>query len=71
MSLKVKGICQSKGLLAPPKRSKHLNTPTSNLKCGDTSGSTSTDNKSKDKDFVASEVNESSFESSESTSQDI
>jgi len=41
------------------------------LKCGDTSGSTSTDNKSKDKDFVASEVNESSFESSEATSQDI
>jgi transcription antitermination factor NusG len=30
-----------------------------------------TNNKSKDKDFVASEVNESSFESSEATSQDI
>jgi hypothetical protein len=32
------------------------------------SGSTSIDNKSKDKDFVANEVNESSFESSEVTS---
>jgi hypothetical protein len=35
------------------------------------SGSTSTNNKSKDKEFVASEVNESSSESSEATSQDI
>jgi hypothetical protein len=35
------------------------------------SGSTSTNNKSKDKEFVASEVNESSSESSVATSQDI
>jgi hypothetical protein len=35
------------------------------------SGSTSTNNKSKDKIFVANEVSESSFESSEVTSQDI
>ncbi len=60
-----------KGLLAPPRWSKCLNTPISSLKCGDTSGSTSTNSKSKDKDFVASEVNESSFESNETTSQDI
>jgi len=62
---------QSEGLLAPPKRIKHLNTPTSGLKCDDMNGSTSTDNKSKDKNFVASEVNEFSYESSEATSQDI
>ncbi len=60
----------SEGLLAPPRRSKHLNTPTSSLKCGDMSGSTSIDNKSKDKDFVANEISESSSESSEATSQD-
>jgi hypothetical protein len=35
------------------------------------SGSTSTDNKSKDKDFVTNEVSESSSKSSEVTSQDI
>jgi hypothetical protein len=35
------------------------------------SGFTSTDNKSKDKDFVANEVNESNSESSEVTSQYI
>jgi hypothetical protein len=64
-------LLQSKGLLAPPRRNKHLNTPTNNLKCGDMNGSTSIDNKSKDKKFVANEVNESSFESSEVTSQDI
>jgi hypothetical protein len=34
------------------------------------SGSTSIDNKSKDKDFVANEISESSSESSEATSQD-
>ncbi len=34
------------------------------------SGSTLTNNKSKGKDFVASEVNESSSESSQATSQD-
>jgi hypothetical protein len=62
---------QSEGLLAPPKRSKCLNTLTGSLKCGDMSGSTSTDNKSKNKDFVANEVNESNSESSEVTSQDI
>jgi hypothetical protein len=62
---------QSKGLLAPPRQNKHLNTPTSSLKCGDMSGCTSTDNKSKDNFFVASEVNEFSYESSEATSQDI
>jgi len=53
-----RNLFQSKGLLASPKWSKHLNTPTSNLKCGDMSGSTSTDKKSKDKDFVATKVNE-------------
>ncbi len=52
-------------------RNRNLNTPTSSFKCGDMSGSTSTNNKSKDKEFVASEVNESSSESSEATSQDI
>jgi hypothetical protein len=62
---------QSKGLLASPQWSKHLNTPTSNLKYGDMSGSTSTDKKSKDKDFVAIEVNEFNYESSEAKSQDI
>ncbi len=34
-------------------------------------GSTSTDKKSKSKDFVATEVNELSYESSEARSQDI
>jgi len=62
---------QLEGLLAPPKRRKCLNTLTCSLKCGDMSGSTSTENKSKNKDFVANEVNESNSESSEATSQDI
>ncbi len=61
----------SKGLLAPPRWSKCLNTTTSSLKCGDMSGSTSADNKLEDKHFVANEVSESSSESSEVTSQDI
>ncbi len=65
-----RNLPQLEGLLAPPKWNKRLNTPTSGLKCGDTSGSTSTDYKAKDKDFVASEVGESSFKSSEVTSQD-
>ncbi len=55
------------GLLTSPKWSKRLNTPTSSLKCGDMSGSTSTNKKSKDNFFVANEVSESSFESSEVT----
>jgi hypothetical protein len=66
-----RNLLQSKGLLASPKWSKHLNTPTSSLKCGDMNGSTSTDKKSKSKDFVATEVNELSYESSEARSQDI
>jgi hypothetical protein len=47
--------------LASPKWSKHLNTATSSLKCGDMSGSTSTNKKSKDKFFVANEVSESTL----------
>jgi hypothetical protein len=35
-----RNLPQSKALLASPKWSKHLNTPKSNLKCGDMSGST-------------------------------
>jgi hypothetical protein len=50
---------QLEGLLVPLRQNKHLNTPTSSLKCGDTNGSTSTNNKSKYNNFVASEVNES------------
>jgi hypothetical protein len=64
-------LFRSERLLTPPNRSKHLNTPTSNLKCGDMSGSTSTNYKSKDNIFVANEVSEFSFESNEATSQDL
>ncbi len=66
-----RNLFQSKGLLASPKWNKHLNTPTSNLKCGDMNGFTSIDKKSKDKYFVATEVNEFSYESNEVKSQDI
>jgi hypothetical protein len=43
-----RNMLQSEGLLASPKWSKHLNTSTNSLKCGDMNGSTSTDKKSED-----------------------
>jgi hypothetical protein len=61
-----RNLPQSKGLLASPKWSKHLNTPTCSLKCGDMNGFTTTNKKLKD--FVANEVSESSSESSEARS---
>ncbi len=66
-----RNLLQSKGLLASPKSCKHLNTPTSSLKCGDMNGSTSTNKKSTDKDSDANEVSESNSKSNEARSQDI